>query len=252
MTAADRARVRRVLPAARAVPLLPGPVLAAQEPPSADREALAELRDARTASRPSLVLRRIEAPGRSGSENFSRVMARADELGIRAAVHHLGYVPAEDMPALYAEASRSACRPSSARRTSRSSRRGRSTARDHVRHPWRPRAGGQRSLPRRPDLARATLDAIRRVWLEEDTLDGGSPDSGRPRLEASTRRDDSRVWPRSRQSGVLDKAASLVSRPGGPRRVRVRADPRRGAGCWRCSWRAATIPAETTSRRRRS
>jgi glycosyltransferase involved in cell wall biosynthesis len=166
-------------------------------------ESLALLRDS-DGFTPDLVLVG-SATGKLRGEHFSRVMARADELGIRRAVHHFGYVPAEDMAALYTDAT-SLIMPTFFGPTNipileawaldcpviTSDIRG---VRDQA---------GDAALLADPGSTEQLMDAIRRVWVD-DTLRHDLIRRGRQRLKLNSREEFTR-----RLAAVLDTATSLT------------------------------------------
>ncbi|HLX31769.1 MAG TPA: glycosyltransferase family 1 protein [Gaiellaceae bacterium] len=139
---------------------------------------------------------------------YTELVARARELGVEGRIRFLGYVPAEDMPALYAEAVALAM-PTLFGPTN-----------IPVLEAWaldcpvitsdirgvREQAGDAALLvdPESPD---AMADAIRRVWREED-LRAELAARGRARLALYTRDDYA-----ARLEAILDQAVALVGNP---------------------------------------
>jgi glycosyltransferase involved in cell wall biosynthesis len=161
-------------------------------------EALAEIDDA------ELVLVG-SASGEVRERNHAELLARARELGVAGRIHHLGYVPARDMAALYAEAV-ALVMPTMFGPTNipvleawaldcpviTSDIRG---VREHA---------GDAALLVDPESTEELAAAIRRVWLEED-LRMDLARRGRERLGLYTRDDFAR-----RLGAVLDQAGALV------------------------------------------
>jgi len=141
-------------------------------------------------------------------------VARARELGLERRIHYRGYVPAEDLPALYAEAV-ALVMPTLFGPTN-----------IPILEAWaldcpaitsdirgvREQAGDAALLV---DLAapESLAEAIRSVWLEEDTR-AELARRGRARLGLYTRDDYA-----ARLNGVLDQAASLARAAGEEVRV---------------------------------
>jgi glycosyltransferase involved in cell wall biosynthesis len=140
--------------------------------------------------------------------NHAELVTRTRELGLERRVHYHGYVPAKDMAALYAEAV-ALVMPTFFGPTN-----------IPVLEAWaldcpvitsdirgvREQAGDAALLVD-PGSPGALADAIRRVWLEEDTR-AGLARRGRSRLAGYTRDDYA-----ARLGGVLDRAATLVRAP---------------------------------------
>jgi glycosyltransferase involved in cell wall biosynthesis len=143
--------------------------------------------------------------GEVRERSYADLLARAQELGVEARIHHLGYVPAEDMSALYAEAV-ALVMPTFFGPTNipvveawaldcpviTSDIRG---VREHA---------GDAALLADPDSVAAIAAAIRRVWLDEE-LRTELVRLGRERIASYTRDDFAR-----RLDAVLDQAAGLV------------------------------------------
>jgi glycosyltransferase involved in cell wall biosynthesis len=143
--------------------------------------------------------------GEVRERNYADLLARAQALGVESRIHHLGYVPAEDMSALYAEAV-ALVMPTFFGPTNipvveawaldcpviTSDIRG---VREHA---------GDAALLADPDSVAAIAAAIRRVWLDEE-LRTELVRLGRERIASYTRDDFAR-----RLDAVLDQAAGLV------------------------------------------
>ncbi|MGH3008124.1 MAG: glycosyltransferase family 4 protein [Gaiellaceae bacterium] len=161
-------------------------------------EAMAELEDV------DLVLVG-SARGAVRERNHSELFARARELGVDRRIHHLGYVPAEDVAALYAEAV-ALVMPTFFGPTN-----------IPVLEAWaldcpvitsdirgvREQAGDA-ALLIDPDSAESLAAAIRRVWLDEE-LRADLVQRGRERLGLYSRADYAQ-----RLGLVLDHAGTLV------------------------------------------
>lgn len=206
VTAADRERVRRVRRLPERYLFYP-----AQFWPHKNHrvivEALAELERAHGVEA-ELVLVGSKL-GEIRERNHAELVARVRELGLERRVHYHGYVPAEDMPALYAEAV-ALVMPTYFGPTN-----------IPVLEAWaldcpvltsdirgvRGQAGDAALLvdPASPE---ALAEALRRVWLEED-LRVELARRGRARLARYTRDDYA-----ARLNAVLDQAAALVRAQG--------------------------------------
>jgi glycosyltransferase involved in cell wall biosynthesis len=145
------------------------------------------------------------ALGEVRERNQAALLARARELGVDARIHQLGYVPAEDMAALYAEAV-ALVMPTFFGPTN-----------IPILEAWaldcpvitsdirgvREQAGDAALLVD-PESVEEIAAAIRRVWTDE-ALRGELAQRGRERLGLYTRHDFAR-----RLGGILDQAGALV------------------------------------------
>jgi glycosyltransferase involved in cell wall biosynthesis len=145
------------------------------------------------------------ALGEVRERNRAELLARARELGVEGRIHQLGYVPAEDMAALYSEAV-ALVMPTFFGPTN-----------IPILEAWalgcpvitsdirgvREQAGDAALLVD-PESVEAIADAIRRLWTDEE-LRADLARRGRERLGLYTREDFSR-----RLDSVLDQATELV------------------------------------------